>query len=53
MIKKVENTVQQAHVISNLKDKEIVGTFFGNIKEFRGEMVIKRKSEKLYVNWKD
>ena len=46
------------HVISDLKDKEIGGTFYENElqktnqKEFRVEKVIKRKDDKLYVKWK-
>ena len=46
------------YVISNLNGQEIVGTFYekelqkSNQKEFRVENVIKRKGEKLYVNWK-
>ena len=46
------------YVISNLNGQEIVGTFYekelqkSNQKEFRLENVIKRKGEKLYVNWK-
>ena len=44
-------------VISDLKDEIIVGTFYEkalqktNQKEFRVEKVIKRKGDKLYVNW--
>ena len=58
VIKKVKNTVPWAYVISDLKDKEIVGTFYQkalqktNQKEFRVEKVIKRKGDKLYVKWK-
>ena len=46
------------HVFSDLKCKEIVGTFYEkelqktNQKEFRVEKVIKRKGDKLYVKWK-
>ena len=42
---------------SDIKDEEIVGIFYikelqrTNQKEFRGEKVIKRKSDKLYVKW--
>ena len=41
-----------------LNSKAITGTFYkkklqkANQKEFRIEKVIKRKSDKLYVNWK-
>ena len=46
------------YVISNLNREEIVGTFYKkelqktNQKEFRGEKVMKRKGDKLYVKWK-
>ena len=45
-------------VISDLKDEEIVRTFYEkelhktNQKEFRVEKVIKGKDDKLYVKWK-
>ena len=44
--------------ISDLKWEEIVGTFYEkripkkSQKEFRVEKVIKRKGDKLYVEWK-
>ena len=56
-IKKVENTVPQTYVISDLKGEEIVGTFYvkelqkTNQKEFRVKKVIKKKGDKLYVKW--
>ena len=52
------NTVPQTYVISDIKGKEIVGTFYKkelqktNQKERRAEKVIKRKGSKLYVKWK-
>ena len=55
MIKKVKNTVPWTYVITDLKGKEIVGTFYKkelqeiNQKEFKVEKVIKRKGDKLYV----
>ena len=58
MIKKAKNTVPWTCVISDLKDKEIVGTFYEkelqktNQKEFRVEKVIQRKGDELYVKWK-
>ena len=58
VIKKVNSTVPWTYVIGDLKGEEIVGTFFknelqkANQKEFRIEKVIKRKSDKLYVEWK-
>ena len=58
VIKDVKKTVPQTYVISDLKGKEIVGTFYEqefqktNQKKNRVERVIKRKSCKLYVRWK-
>ena len=58
MIKKVQNTVPWTYFISDLKGKEIFGTFYENKlqktnqKQFRVEKVIKRKGDKLYVKWK-
>ena len=58
VIKKVKNTVSWTYVISDLKGKEIFGTFYKkalqktNQKEFRVEKVIKRKDDKLYVKCK-
>ena len=58
VIKKVKNTVPWTYVISNLKGKEIDGTFYEeelqetNQKVFKVEKVIERKGDKLYVNWK-
>ena len=58
MIKKDENTVPWAYVINDLNGKEIVGTFYENKlqktnqKGFTIEKLIKRKGDKLYVNWK-
>ena len=55
MIKKVKKTVSWTYVISDLKSKEIVGTFYEkelkktSQKEFRAEKVIKRKEER----WKE
>ena len=46
------------HVINDLNDEEIVGTFYEkelqktNQEEFRIEKVIKRKGNKVYVKWK-
>ena len=57
MIKKVKKGVLWIHVISDLKGKEIVGTFYEtelqktNQLEFRVEKVLKRKGDKLYVKW--
>ena len=58
MIKKVKNTVPRTYVISDVISEEIVGTFYRrelqkmNQKEFRVEKIIKRKDDKLYLNWK-
>ena len=59
MIKEIKNTVSWTYVTIGLKDKEIVGIF--DEKElqktsqigFRIERVIKRKSVRLYVKWKN
>ena len=59
VMKKVKNTAPWTHVISDLNEEEIVGTFYKkelqetNQKEFRTEKVIKRKGDKLYVKWKN
>ena len=58
VIKKVKNTVPWTYVIKDLNDNEIIGTFYENElqrtnqQEFRTEKVIKKKGNKLYVNWK-
>ena len=58
VIKNVKKTVLWTYLISDLKDKEIVGTFYKrewqktNQKGFRLEKVIKRNSDKLYNKWK-
>ena len=58
VIKKVKNTVPWTYVISDLNAEEIIGTFYSkelqktNQQEFRIEVVIKKKGDKLYVKWK-
>ena len=58
MIKKVKNTVPETYIISDLKGKEIIETFYEkdlqktNQKEFTIENVIKRKGDRLSVKWK-
>ena len=58
VIKKVENTVPWTYVIDDLKEEEIVRTFYKkelqktNQKVFRTEKVIKSKGDKLYGKWK-
>ena len=58
VIKKVKNTVSWTYDARDLNREEFVGIFYKkelqetNQKEFRFEEVIKRKSDKLYVEWK-
>ena len=58
MLNKVKNTVPLTYVNSDLKGKEIDGTIFEkamqktNQKTFKVEKVIKKKGDKLYVEWK-
>ena len=58
VIKKVKNTVPSRYVINDLNGEEIIGTFYEkelqktNQEEFRIEKVIKRKGNKIYVEWK-
>ena len=58
MINKVKNTVLWTYVIINLKGEEIVGICYENElqktnqKEFGIEKIIKRKCDKLYIQWK-
>ena len=57
-IKNIKNAVPWTYVISDLNGEEIIGTFHEkelqktNQQEFRIEKVIKRKGDKLYVEWK-
>ena len=60
MIKKLKNTVPWTYVINDLNGEEIVRTFYEkeskkkiNQKELRIEKIIKRKSDKMYVTWKE
>ena len=59
VITKYKNTVPWTYVVSDLKNEEIVRTFYEkelqktNQKEFIVEKVIKRKGDKLFVKWKD
>ena len=58
MIKGVKNRVSWTCVISDLSGEEIIGTFYEkelqktNQQTFRIEKGVKRKGNKLYVNWK-
>ena len=57
-IKEIKNTVPWTYVINDLNREEIIGTFYEkelqktNQQEFRIEKVIKKKGNKLYVQWK-
>ena len=59
VIKKVKNTVPWKFIINEINGEEFLGTFYENKlqktnkKEFRIEKVINRKSDKLYVKWKE
>ena len=58
VIKKVKNTVPWTYVIKNLNGEDFIGTFYEkelqktNQEEFRIEIVLKRKGDKIYVKWK-
>ena len=58
IIKKIKNTVPWTYIINDLNGEEIIGTFYEkelqstNQQKFRIERVSKKKSDKLYVNWK-
>ena len=58
VIKKVKNTVPWTFIINDLNGEEIMGAFYEkelqktSQEEFRIEKVIKRKGDKIYVNWK-
>ena len=59
VIKKVKNTAPWTYVISDLNGEEIVGAYYKKErskrqiikKKIRKEKVIKRKGDKLYVEW--
>ena len=59
VIKKVKNTFSWTYVTRDLNGKEIVATFYQkelhktNEKEFRIEIVIRRKGDKPHVQWND
>ena len=58
VVKKIKNTVLQTYVINDINCGEIIETFHekelqkNNQTEFRIAKVIKRKGNKLYVEWK-
>ena len=58
VINKIKNTVPWTYVINDLNGEEIIGSFYEkelqktNQKEFRIEITLKKKGDKLYVKWK-
>ena len=56
---KIKNTVPWTYVVSDLNSEEIAGSFYEkelqktSQEKFRIEKVLKRKGDKLYVNWKE
>ena len=53
VIKNVKNTVSWTCVILDLNREGTAGTFYKKEFEFKFAKVIKRKSNKIYVKWKD
>ena len=57
IISKIKNTVPWTYVLNDLNGEEIIGTFYekelqaANEQEFRVEKVLKKKVDKLYVEW--
>ena len=57
-VNNIKNTVPWIYVANDLNGEKITGSFYekklqkSNQKQFRIEKVLKRKSDKLYVNWK-
>ena len=55
---RIKNTVPWTYVINDLNGEKILGTSYEkelqktNQKEFRMEKVIKRRGNKLCINWK-
>ena len=58
VVSKINNTVLQTYVISDLNREKLAGSFYEkeiqktSQEKFRIEKVLKRKGDKLYVNWK-
>ena len=58
VIKEIKNTVPWTYVINDLNGEEIIGTFYEkelqkiDQQEFRIEKLIRKKGDKLYVQWK-
>ena len=55
LIRKVKNTVPWTHIISDLNNEQVVGTFYekemqkkDKLKKFSIEKLIKRKDDRLY-----
>ena len=59
IVNKVKNTLPWTYEINDLNGEKILGSFYEkelqktDQKEFRIEKVIKRKGNKLYINWKE
>ena len=59
VVKTIKNTVTWTNIVSDLNDEKIIGSSY--VKElqktsqekFRTEKVLKRKSDKLYIEWKE
>ena len=57
-VNNIKNTVPWIYVANDLNGEKITGSFYekklqkSNQKQFRIEKVLKRKGDKLYVNWK-
>ena len=57
-VSKIKNTVLWTYVVNDLSGEEITGSFYEkelqktSQEKFRIEKVLKRKSNKLYVEWK-
>ena len=58
IVSKIKNTVRWTYVITDLNGEPITGSFYEkelqktSQEKFRIEKVIKRKGDKLYVEWK-
>ena len=58
VVKKIKNTVPWTYEINDLNGEKIIGSFYekelqkASQEEFRIEKVIKRKGDKIYVQWK-
>lgn len=58
MIKNDKNTIPWTHVVEDLKDEEVVGTFYEeelqntNQTKFIIEKVLRRKDLRMYIKWR-